>query len=321
MNKPWNEISINDLRPFKIGNAEYRHGATGCTVILAENGAITGLDVRGGAPASREAMLLNPLAANDRVHAVMLGGGSAFGLDAASGVMKYLEERNIGFPTDHGVVPIVCAACLFDLPVLTPSIRPDAALGYEACVNAGNFQEGNYGAGTGASCGKLLGMDHAMKSGIGSYAVQLGDLKIGAVVAANPLGNIFDPDTGAIIAGAHDAEGNFIDEEAAFAEIAAMQNYNNYRTNTTLGVVLTNGIFDKAQLCKIAGMAHDGYARAINPVHTTFDGDSIYAMSSCEVNADLNLVGILSAHVMTRAIVSAAKNAASEFGLKGLKEA
>lgn len=317
MNRPWKEISINDIRGFRIGNAEYRESATGCTVILADQGAVTGIDVRGGAPASRECALLNPLAANESVHAVLLSGGSAFGLDAAGGVMKYLEERKIGFPTDYGVVPIVCASCLFDLPVEQSHVRPDAALGYQACMNAGNLIEGNYGAGCGASCGKAGGIKMAMKSGLGAYAVQAGSLKVGAVVAANPFGNIVDPDTGEIIAGMHDESGEFISVEEAYVKLSETIEVNGFVSNTTIGVILTNADLNKTQLTKVAGMAHDGYARALRPGHTMFDGDSIYAMSSPEVKADINLVGILAAEVMAKAIASAARSAASAYGLKG----
>ncbi|MBR3202448.1 MAG: P1 family peptidase [Solobacterium sp.] len=311
--EPWNEIAITDIEGFKIGNAEYPDGGTGCTVILADPAACTGLDVRGGAPASREAALLNPLAANDAVNAVVLSGGSAFGLDSASGVVRYLEERGIGFPTALGVVPIVCASCLFDLGVKTPSIRPDSALGYQACENAGNFRQGNYGAGTGASCGKGLGLKHAMKSGLGAYALAVGALKVGAIVAANPLGNIYDPDTGEALAGIRAEDDSIVDSEAV---IARKDVVNTFRGNTTIGVILTNAKFNKTQLCKIASMAHDGYARAIRPVHTMDDGDSIYAMSGGDVKADINVAGVLAAKVMARAIANAARYAEDAYGLK-----
>ena len=311
-NVPWTEIEITDIRGFKIGNAEYPDGATGCTVILADPAACTGLDVRGGGPASRESALLNPLAANEAVNAVVLSGGSAFGLDSAGGVVRYLEEHQIGFSTAVGVVPIVCASALFDLGVHTASVRPDSALGYQACRNLGNFRQGNYGAGTGASCGKGMGPAHAMKSGLGAYALAVGDLQVGAIVAANPLGNIYDPDTGEALAGICAADGSIIDSEAVLAEKTAV---NTFISNTTLGVILTNAAFNKTQLCKIAGMAHDGYARAIRPVHTMDDGDSIYAMSSAQVKADINVVGVLAARVMARAIANSARYAEDAYGL------
>ncbi|MBQ9328908.1 MAG: P1 family peptidase [Solobacterium sp.] len=318
MTQPWNEIDITEIEGFRIGNAEYREAGTGCTVILADPPAVTSLDVRGGAPASREAALLDPLAANDAVNAVLLSGGSAFGLNAASGVVRYLEEQGQGFPTDYGPVPIVCASCLFDLPVGDSSIRPDEQLGYQACLNAGNFSQGNVGAGTGASCGKLAGAEHAMKSGLGAYAIQVGPLKVGAVVAANPLGNIVQWKDGTVIAGCHDETG-FLDEEELFASMA-LQSINAFQKNTTIGVILTNAKLDKTLACKTAAMAHDGYARAIRPVHTMFDGDSIYTMCSGHVPCDVNAVGVLAARVMAEAIANAALTAESAYGLRGCKE-
>ena len=207
----WKEIPISSIEGIRIGNAQYPEGS-GCTVILAEPAAVTGVDIRGGGPASRESALLNPLAANDAVNAVLLTGGSAFGLSAADGVMKYLAEKGIGFPTDFGPVPIVCASAIFDLPCGDRSVRPDAALGYQACLNAGNFRQGNYGAGTGATIGKIGGAATAMKSGIGAFAAEIGGIQVGAIVVVNALGNICDPDTGEIIAGMRSG-GQFIDEE------------------------------------------------------------------------------------------------------------
>jgi L-aminopeptidase/D-esterase-like protein len=316
MNIVLEEISINDIEGFAIGQAEDEINATGVTVILARDGACTGLDIRGGGPASRESGLLNPLAANDAVHAVVLSGGSAFGLDSASGVMQYLEEQKIGFPTAYGPVPIVCASCLFDLGVANNSVRPDAAMGYQACLNAPNFTPGNHGAGTGATVGKAGGPEHMMKSGIGSCAVQLGDLKVGAVVAVNAMGDIFDPSTGTKLAGMLDEDGtmNASCEEALY-ELTLNSSLNEH-TNTTIGAILTNASFNKTELTKIAGMGHDGYARAINPVHTMFDGDSLYAMSSGSVKADLNVVGTLAARVTAAAIDNAVLSARSAYGIK-----
>lgn len=309
------EIPITDLTSFQIGNAENQEAGTGCTVILALEGAVCGLDVRGGGPASKESQLLNPLMANDCVNAVVLTGGSAFGLDAASGVMRYLEERDIGFQTGYGVVPIVPASAIFDLGVGKSKIRPDAAMGYEACRNAPNFQPGNHGAGCGASCGKVWGEKYCMKSGIGSACYQLGDLKVGAVVVANPLGNIVNPDTGEILAGMHEDAG-WIDAEQALLSTAALQ----AGKNTTIGAVITNAKFNKAELSKIAGMAHDGMARAIRPVHTMYDGDSIYALSHGEVFADINLVGVLAAKAFGCAIVNGAMNSETAYGILGRKQ-
>lgn len=317
------EIAITELPNVQIGQAQSETAGTGCTVLLfGKDGAPAGLDVRGGGPASRESELLKPMAAAGAIHAILLSGGSAFGLDAAGGVMRYLEERNIGFDVGVTKVPLVCQSCLFDLTVADAQVRPDAAMAYEACQNAeeGNYRDGNFGAGTGATVGKLLGMEHCMKSGIGSYAVQVGALQVGAIVAVNALGDIYDWKTGQKIAGllAEDHKTFLNAEEIALQKIDVVEN--KFVGNTTLGVVLTNARFDKAKLCKIAGMAHDGYARAIRPVHTTADGDSIYAVSLGAVSADQDAVGALGAQVMARAIVRAVQAAKSAYGFPAASE-
>ena len=301
------EISITDISGFKIGSAENKEAMTGCTVFLSEKGALCGADVRGGAPASRENALLNPMASNDAVNAVVLSGGSAFGLSSADGVMKYLEERNIGFPTADGVVPIVCASCLYDLGIGDKTIRPDAQMGYQACLNSEKnlFQEGSFGAGCGATVGKVMGMDHAMKTGQGCYAMQLGDLMVGAFVALNAVGDIYDPANGQKIAGIRDPETHkWISAEEA---LYALQDPNLFHQNTTIGVILTNADLSKSDLTKVSGMAHDGYARCIRPVHTMFDGDTIYTLSTRTVKADVSVVGTLAASVMEKAILRAAQ--------------
>ena len=316
------EISIKDIENIKIGAAENFEGGTGCTVIICENGAPVGLDVRGGGPASRESELLKPTAAADSVHAVLLSGGSAFGLDAAGGVMKYLEERDVGFDVGITKVPLVCESCLFDLTVGDKDTRPDKEMGYAACVNAeaGNYRDGSVGAGVGATVGKLYGMDYCMKSGIGSYAVQTGELQVGAIVAVNALGDIFDYKTGKKIAGLLNEEKNGF--RSTTDEM--LKNYsvkeNKFVGNTTIGVVITNARFNKTELNKIASMTHNGYARSIDPVHTSADGDSIYAMSVGEVSADMDMVGTLAARVMAEAIVKAVKNAESMYGYKSAKD-
>lgn len=317
------EIAITELPHVQIGQAQDEIAGTGCTVLLfGKGGAPAGLDVRGGGPASRESELLKPMAAASAIHAILLSGGSAFGLDAAGGVMRYLEERNIGFDVGVTKVPLVCQSCLFDLTVASAQVRPDAAMAYAACQNAekGNYQDGNYGAGTGATVGKLLGMEHCMKSGIGSYAVQVGDLQVGALVAVNALGDIYDWKNGQKVAGllAEDHK-TFLDaEQVALQKTEVVEN--KFVGNTTLGVILTNARFDKTKLCKIAGMAHDGYARAIRPVHTTADGDSIYAVSLGEVSADQDVVGALGAQVMAQAIVRAVQAAKSAYGFPAASE-
>lgn len=317
------EISITSFENLRIGQAENARAGTGCTVfLLGKDGAPAGLDVRGGGPASRESELLKPLAAAQVIHAILLAGGSAFGLDAAGGVMRYLEERDIGFDVGVTKVPLVCQSDLFDLTVGDAHIRPDAAMAYAACVNAeaGNYRDGNYGAGTGATVGKLLGMDHCMKSGIGSYAVQAGDLQVGAVVAVNALGDVYDYENGNKIAGLRAADGKtFLDSEQAAMQ-AIDPEVAKFVGNTTIGVVFTNAKFAKAQLCKLAGMAHDGYARAIRPVHTSMDGDSIYAVSLGQVDADLDVVGTLAAQVMAKAIVRAAEAAEGAYGFPAARD-
>lgn len=322
------EIKITDIENIKIGNAEDEKAGTGCTVIICEKGAITGLDVRGGGPASRESELTKPFATAEFIHAVLLSGGSAFGLDAAGGVMKYLEEKNIGFDVGVTKVPLVCESCIFDLRVGDYKIRPDAKMGYQACVNSekNNIQMGNHGAGTGATVGKILGIDYAMKSGLGFYALQIGNLKVGAIVSVNAFGDIFDYESGSMIAGVLNKEKNgFGNSEEELIKIAENKNLsfnieNNITTNTTIGAVITNAKFTKSQMGKIASMSHNGFARTIKPVHTTLDGDSIYAMSVGDVNANLDSVGSIAAVVMRKAINSAIINTKSAYGLKGYND-
>ena len=260
------------------------------------------------------------------IHAIVLAGGSAYGLGAADGVMKYLEEKGIGFEVGPSLkVPLVCQSDLFDLTVGDPYIRPDKAMGYDACLRAeengtGNYRDGNFGAGCGATVGKFAGMDYCMKSGIGSYAVQIGELQVGAVVAANALGDIYDWKTGQKIAGllAEDRRTFRSTEELMYASTEIVEN--KFTGNTTIGVIITNGKFEKASLCKIAGMAHDGYARSIRPVHTTADGDSIYAVSVGDVEADQDLTGVLAAEVMSEAIIRAVMSAEGAYGYPGVRD-
>lgn len=316
------EIRIQDIKNIKIGNAENREAGTGCTVIICEQGAPAGLDVRGGGPASRESELLKPMAAAEAIHAILLSGGSAFGLDAAGGVMQYLEERNIGFDVGITKVPLVCESCLFDLGVGECKVRPDKAMGYLACENAekGNYTDGNAGAGTGATVGKFYGKDFCMKSGIGSYAVRIGELEVGAIVAVNSLGDIYDWKNGQKVAGllAPDKKTFLCTEDEVYKSYEVVKN--KFVNNTTIGVVITNAKFSKTQLCKIAGMTHNGYARSIRPLHTTADGDSIYAMSVGSVEADQDMVGTLAAQVMSEAILRAVMSAESAYGLPAAKD-
>ena len=305
------EIKLNEIGNYKIGQAEDENAATGVTVIVAPEGAPVGLDIRGGGPASRESGLMDPVAAAEVIHAVVLGGGSAFGLDAAGGVMKYLSEHGIGFPVGDVVVPLVCQSDIFDLGIGRSDVYPDKKMGYEATEKAfntgafGNYKDGNYGCGCGATVGKILGMDRCTKTGIGSYAVQLGDLKVGAIVCTNAIGDIYDYKTGKRIAGIKTEDGERLNDlscEDILLSLSADNKANTTVTNTTIGIVLTNAKFNKTQLCKLAGMTHDGYARCIRPIHTSMDGDSIYAMSLGNVESNLDVVGTLANQVMCEAI-------------------
>lgn len=311
------EIGIMEVGGFRIGHAQNYEAATGCTVLLCDRMSPAGVDVRGGGPASRETQILSPVAHADAINGVLLSGGSAFGLDAAGGVQKYLEERNIGFDVGVTKVPLVSQSCLFDLGVGRADIRPDGAMAYEACQNAGYDApaEGNVGVGTGCSVGKYRGMERAMKAGFGTYALQAGGLKVGALVAVNALGDIFDGEIqiAGLLNKDRTAMSNTLRE--LLEDVSRAPDLPG--GNTTLGIIVTNAAMTKSQLTKVAGMAHNGYARAIRPVHTMADGDSIYALSTGNVQTDLNVVGILAALAMERAIVKAVKQAQSAYGLPG----
>lgn len=314
------EIRIMDVGGFRIGHAQDNEAATGCTVVICDKMSPAGLDVRGGGPASRESQILNPLMNAEGVNAVLLSGGSAFGLDAAGGVQKYLEERNIGFDVGVTKVPLVSQSCVFDLAIGNKDVRPDGKMAYMACENADYAapEEGNVGVGAGCTVGKIRGMGRAMKSGFGTYALQAGPFKVGALVAVNALGDIYEE--GRLIAGVRAADGkgmsNTLDE--LFSDIDNMPDMPG--GNTTIGVIVTNIKLPKAQLCKVAGMAHNGYARAIKPVHTTADGDSIYALSVGDIPGDVNVAGAMAAYAMEKAIARAVKSAQSSHGLPGLAE-
>ncbi|AFV11526.1 peptidase S58 DmpA [Thermacetogenium phaeum DSM 12270] len=310
------ETAFTDIEGIKVGHAQNMEAATGCTAVLCEEGAAAGVDVRGGAPGTRETDLLNPVNLVEKIHAAIICGGSAFGLDAASGVMQYLEERGIGFDVQVTKVPIVCGAVLFDLAIGDPSVRPDKEMGYQACLNATNREcpEGNVGAGTGATVGKILGMERAMKGGLGVCCFQVGELKVGALVAVNCMGDVIEPATGEILAGAlSDNRRTFADtEKVMMLEYAKQKNY--FAGNTTVGVVATNGSFNKAQMNKVASMAHNGLGRVIRPAHSMVDGDTIFALATGKVEADINVAGLLAARAVERAIVRAVKQASSLHG-------
>ena len=302
-------LAIARTNGFRLGNAQDRQGGTGCTVLVFPDSAPCAVDVRGGGPASRESELLSPMAAASGIHAILLSGGSAFGLNASAGVMQYLEEQHIGFDTRICKVPLVVESCIYDLGC-GDNVRPDAAMGYAACQAAetGDFREGCYGAGTGATVGKLCGPDYMMKSGLGAYAVQVGALQVGAVVSVNAVGDVLD-EQGQILAGMRSRDGQgFADtrrvmlEEAGQTPTLFSQRAVGTTTNTTIGAVVTNGRFDKAQLKKIAALGSNGIVRAIRPVNTTADGDSLYAASVGSVSAELSLTGTIAAYVVEKAI-------------------
>lgn len=311
------QITMTEIKGIEVGQAQDLEGGTGCTVILCKDGCCAGVDVRGGGPATRETDLLNPINMVQKIHAVCLSGGSAFGLDAASGVMRYLEEAGCGHDMGFVKVPIVCGASLFDLGVGEVSCRPDAAMGYAACQNAqAEILEGNVGAGTGASVGKMMGMEHAMKSGLGTYGVQVGDLQVAAIVAVNACGNVVEEQTGEQLAGIC-VENTILSTEQAMLQMLEQPLP---QGNTTIGCIVTNAKLDKAQCTKVAGITHNGYARAIRPVHTMSDGDSIFVMATQEVEMQADVVGILATDCMAKAINRAVKHAKGAYGLKAYED-
>jgi len=311
------EIPFTDIEGLQVGHAQNLEGPTGVTVIIAKAGAVVGVDVRGGAPGTRETDLLNPVNLVQQAHGVFLAGGSAFGLDAAAGIMQYLEEREIGFDVQVTRVPVVCGAVLFDLVLGNHRIRPDKKMGYEACINgeSNNSVQGNVGAGAGASVGKIYGMDRAMKSGLGSYALKEKELKVGALVAVNCLGHVIDPETGEKLAGPLSKDRNSVEDTEAIMLDAFSNKKNLFSGNTTIGVIATNGRFTKTEATKLASMAQNGYARTIRPAHTMYDGDTVFAMSTGDIQADLSVVGFLAARAMEQAVIAAVKNAGALCGL------
>lgn len=300
----------------RVGHAQNDEALTGCTVIVCEGGAVGGVDQRGGAPGTRETDLLRPLHRVEQVHAILLTGGSAFGLDAAGGVMRFLEERGIGYDTGVARVPIVPAAVIFDLAIGRADVRPDAALAYQACLNAtaDPVAEGDVGVGTGATVGKVLGMQNAMKSGVGSACVEItAGLFVGAIAAVNALGDILE--NGKIIAGAR-LEDGFADTLQVMRSYQAMQSAS--ADNTVIGVVATNAKLSKEEANKVAQMAQDGLARAVHPAHTMFDGDTIFALSTGDVVADVNLIGAFAAEMFAEAIVRGVKMARNAGGVPAI---
>jgi L-aminopeptidase/D-esterase-like protein len=309
--------SIVDVPGLRAGHFTLAERLTGCSVVLAPDGAVGAVDVRGAAPGTRETDLLDPSNLVEKVHAVLLSGGSAFGLDAATGVVRWLEEQGIGFETGYGRVPIVPAAVLFDLPVVregdNPTARPNAEAGYAACKAATTATPaaGNVGAGAGACVGKLFGLDRCMKGGIGNASVRVGPWVVGALVACNAVGDVIDPATGQILAGARTADGqNLLDTQRAFLQ-GERGNRPLPGTNTTIGVVATNATLTKAQAKRLAMSAHDGLARSIRPAHTTLDGDTLFALATgTEAGAvDLMLLTVMAAEATALATVDAISKA------------
>lgn len=308
--------AITDVPGIKVGHASDLNGMTGCTVVLCEEGAVAGIDVRGSAAGTRQVDALSPGHIVDRIHAIVLSGGSSFGLDAASGVSKYLEEKGVGFDVGITRVPIVPTAVIFDLLFGDHTVRPTAQMGYAACLNAQEqVPEGSVGAGVGAVIGKLFETSRAMKGGLGTCSVAMPDgLRVGALVAVNAFGDIVDNITGRIIAGLRKSEDSMEFANTANCLKQGIVKEKFALVNTTLGVVATNAKFVKRDITKIAQMAQAGFIKTINPVHTTFDGDLVFALSLGDIEADINKVGVLAEFVVAEAIKRAIKKA-DGFGL------
>ncbi len=309
--------AITDVPGILVGQVSDERAWTGCTVVLCEQGAVVGVDVRGPAPGTRETDLARPGHLVDKAQAVLLAGGSAFGLAAADGVMQYLESRGRGFRAGPATVPIVPAAILFDLALGDPHVRPDAAMGLAACRAAarGAVAEGNVGAGTGATVGKILGSRSAMKGGLGTASRSAGGVTVGAIVAVNAFGDVVDPATGAILAGARKPVGSgFLDTVAALGSLVGRAALS-FAESTTIGVIASDARLTKEEACLVASCGHDGLARTVRPAHTLFDGDTLFALATGRRRAPLTLVGALAAEVVAEAIVRAIRAAQ---GLPGL---
>jgi L-aminopeptidase/D-esterase-like protein len=321
---------ITDVPGVQVGHAQDDAALTGCTVVLCPRGAVAGVDVRGGAPGTRETDLLDPVNLVQRVHAVLLAGGSAFGLDAAAGVVRFLESRKVGFKTPAARVPIVPAAIIYDLDIGSSDVRPDPRFGYAACIDASSARaaEGNVGAGTGACVGKMFGMALAMKSGLGTSSIKIGGVVVGALVVVNPFGDVVDPVNGELIAGLR--SGNVgplrVGGRHYLADTLRVMRTLPGRTalrlaqrsNTVIGVVATNARLTKAEATKVAQMTQDGLGRAIRPAHTMLDGDTIFALSTGSARADVTTIGAFAAEAAAAAILRAVRLAASAGGLPGL---
>ncbi|WP_371370874.1 P1 family peptidase [Sporomusa aerivorans] len=316
-------VNFAAIPSIKIGHMQNLSAGTGCTVIICDNptGAVGGVDVRGGAPGTRETDVLRSENTVERINAVLLAGGSAFGLDAAGGVMQFLEEKGIGYDVGVTKVPIVPQAILFDLTFGDHRVRPDKMMAYQACQNAYSqtpWTDGNTGAGAGATVGKIKGMAYAMKGGLGSCCYRLKDLYVGAIVAVNAFGDVVSPANGAIVAGALQADKKtFLNTESFTVTMDKPATPKVTLENTTIGVIVTNARLTKPQANKLAALTQNAYARVIRPVHTIHDGDTVFTLATAEVTADMTLLGILAIRAMEQAIVSSVQQAATLHGVPG----
>ncbi|MDB8805827.1 P1 family peptidase [Romboutsia sp. 1001216sp1] len=312
--------NILDVKGIKVGQVQDTEGLTGCTVVICEEGATCGVDVRGSAPGTRETDLLDPINMIQKVHAVVLSGGSAFGLESTCGVSKYLEEHNIGFDVGVAKVPIVVGAVLFDLIVGDPKCRPNIDMGYKACEAATDkeLRQGNYGAGCGATVGKIRGPEYCMKGGIGSYSIKLENgLVVSALVAVNAFGDVYED--GKLIAGVlDDSKKKNLSTYDILKEGFSKGGFS--IDNTTIGVVVTNAKLDKSGCKKVSQVAHNGYAKSIFPIHTPHDGDTIFTMATGEIESDITLVSSIATEVVEKSVINAIKNANSIKNIPSYKE-
>lgn len=301
--------NILDVKGIKVGQVEDKEGLTGCTVIICEDGGVCGVDVRGSAPGTRETDLLDPINMVQKVHAIVLSGDSAFGLESTCGVSRYLEEKGIGFDVGVAKVPIVTGAVLFDLGVGDPKCRPNIEMGYKACQIANNIElkQGNYGAGCGATVGKIRGSEFCTKGGIGSYSIKLDNgLVVSAIIAVNAFGDVYE--NGQVIAGVlNDDKNDFLNTYDLMKKGVNKGGFN--IDNTTIGAVVTNAKLSKAECKKISQMAHNGFAKSIFPIHTPHDGDTIFTLATGEVETDITLLGSIASEVVEKSVISAIKNA------------
>jgi L-aminopeptidase/D-esterase-like protein len=305
--------SITDIPGIKVGHSTNFSAITGCTVIICENGAVCGVDVRGGAPGTRETDLLRPMNLVEKIHAICLTGGSAFGLDSACGVMQYLEEKGFGFDVLITKVPIVPCAVIFDLGIGNYKIRPDKGMGYEACLNSktGYVEQGSVGAGCGATVGKIYGVMSSTKAGVGTSSIELSNgVVVGAIVVVNSFGDVVD-EKGEIIAGAH-SEGKFLNTKELMKKGIKREKFTQ---NTTLAVVATNAKLNKEQVNKLAQVSHNGIAKVISPSHTMLDGDTTFALSYGDKNYDLNTICLSATEAVSSAIINSIKVAKSLGGV------